>query len=159
MVILLKHSFPCLKFSIDFCILYLICLSIVSSQVTETITAVCFKPRVFSWLDLLLRSSAQSPLSISLLSSILQGVPWALCPPGSTPALIPSQEDEACSHVLLQPLMLLFSTALTVSYYNPLFSCLLLQLELGVVGRQTLCLIWVGTHSTSDRAWHTTGAH
>ena len=86
------------------------------------------------------RHSAQSPLSISLLSSILQGVPWALCPPGSTPALIPSQEDEACSHVLLQPLMLLFSTALTVSYYNPLFSCLLLQLELGVVGRQTLCL-------------------
>ena len=158
--VFLKHSLPSLKSSVDFRILSITRSSTASSPVTEIITAVCFEPWTFSCTGL----SAQKPCLISpfYLTPVIHPFRLWLRHPILQEVylpLSPARWNEVCSRVLLRPPMIPLAQHLPCPAIILSLSASCSRLELGVRGRQRLSLIWGGIHSTSDRAWHTTGTY
>lgn len=148
------------KSSVDFRILSITRSSTASSPLTEIITAVCFEPWTFSCTG----PSAQKPCLISpfYLTLVLHPFRLWLRHPILQEVylpLSPARWDETCSSVLMRPPIVPLAQHLPRSAIILSLSASCSRLELGVRGRQTLSLIWVGIHSTSDRAWHSTGTH
>lgn len=159
-VVFLKHSLPYL----NPLWISVFCLLPVHPQphppVTEIITAVCFEPWTFSCTG----PSAQKPCLTSpfYLTLVLHPFRLWLRHPIFQEVylpLSPARWNETCSLVLMRPPMVPLAQHLPRSAIILSLSASCSRLELGVRGRQRLSLIWVGIHSTSDRAWHTTGTH